>query len=65
MLFEECFLSLDPYFPKFEMENNDDFNLRNLFSTDNRLGTEWHQGHKNDQKTPFLPDDIANVCSIL
>ena len=36
------------------MEDNDDFWLRNVLSTDSRLGTERHQEHKSDQKIPSL-----------
>lgn len=61
----EPFLWFDLYFPKFEMEDNDDFSLRNILSTDSRLDTEWHQGHKNDQKWSSLPLMTLQIIVVL
>lgn len=47
------------------MEDNDDFSLRNILSTDSRLDTEWHQGHKNDQKWSSLPLMTLQIIVVL
>lgn len=46
------------------MEGNGDFRLRNVLNADSRLGTEWHLGHKSDQKIPLLPLMTLQIIAV-